>query len=313
MDALLEWKSRVLLEGLDAGSPAAKPAAEAARQSELARELLAGRLADGTLPYHPYNKWRGAHWVLTCLADLCYPAGDASLQPLLGQVYTWLFSKEHLMSIRTLEGRTRRCASQEGNALYSTLVLGLQEPRVQELAERLVRFQWPDGGWNCDKHPEASTSSFNESLIPMRALSRYARQSGDPEAANAVERCAEFFLSRRLFRRRTNGQVIDGKFIQLHYPAYWHYDILMGLKVMAEAGYLGNPRCQEALALLESKRLPDGGWPAEARYYRTNCSPEEAQKAASSCSPVDWGGTSVRHSNPYVTVDAQFVLKCAAN
>jgi hypothetical protein len=308
MDALLEWKSQVLLKGLDVQSAAAGPAAAAARQSELAQGLLAGRLPDGRLPYHPYNKWRGAHWVLACLADLCYPAGDETLQPLLDQVYTWLFSKEHLQSIRVLEGRTRRCASQEGNALYATLTLGLQDPRVQELADRLVRFQWPDGGWNCDKHPHASTSSFNESLIPMRALSRYARLSGDPRAAAAVERCAEFFLSRRLFRRRSNGQVIDKNFVQLHYPAYWHYDILMGLKVMAEAGYLGDPRCQEALELLESKRLPDGGWPAEAKYYRPACTPEETQKAASSCSPVNWGGVSVRNSSPYVTVDAQYIF-----
>lgn len=313
MDALLEWKSRVLLEGLNPGSAEGGLAAAAARQSGLAQGLLAGRLADGSLPFHPYNKWRGAHWVLACLADLCYPPGDETLQPLLSQVYAWLFSKEHIRSFRKLEGRVRRCASQEGNALFSTLALGLQEPRLEELAERLVNFQWPDGGWNCDKHPEAHISSFNESLIPLRALARYARQSGDPRAAAAVERCAEFFLSRRLFRRRTNGQVIDARFVKLHYPAYWHYDILMGLKVMAEAGYLGDPRCQEALDLLESKRLPDGGWPAEERYYRTACTPAETQKAASSCSPVDWGGTSLRRSNPYVTVDALFILKARSN
>lgn len=308
MDALLQWKYLVLLEKLDTDSQTAI-LAEGARQSELAQGLLAGRLHDGTLPYHPYNKWRGAHWVLACLADLYYPPGDASLQPLLDQVYAWLFSKEHQEKIRTIAGRVRRCASQEGNALFSTLVLGLDEPRAEELAQRLVSWQWPDGGWNCDKHPEASTSSFHESLIPMRALARYAHQSGDPRAAEAVQRCAEYFLSRRLFRRRSNGRVIDSKFTSLHYPTYWHYDILFGLKVMAEAGFLDDPRCREAIDLLKSKRLPDGGWPAEAKYYKPSCSPEEAQKAASSCSPVDWGGVSTRKSNPFVTADALFVLK----
>lgn len=308
MDALLQWKYLVLLEKLDSDSQAAT-LAEEARQSELAQGLLAGRLPDGTLPYHPYNKWRGAHWVLACLADLRYPPGDASLQPLLDQVYAWLFSKEHQEKIRSIAGRVRRCASQEGNALFSTLALGLEEPRAEELAQRLVKWQWPDGGWNCDKHPEASTSSFHESLIPMRALALYARLSGDPQVAGAVERCAEYFLSRRLFRRRSNGQVIDPNFTRLHYPAYWHYDILFGLKVMAEAGYLIDPRSREAVELLENKRLPDGGWPAEAKYYKPSCSPEETQKAASSCSPVNWGGVSKQKSNPFVTVDATFVLK----
>jgi hypothetical protein len=32
---------------------------------------------------------------------------------------------------------------------------------------------------------------------------------------------------------------------------------------MAESGRLGDPRCADALALLESKRLTDGGFPLE--------------------------------------------------
>lgn len=313
MDALLDWKSLVLIGGMNPESPAAQRAAEAARQSELAQGLLAGRQSDGTLPYQPYSKWRGAHWVLACLADMCYPPGDASLQPLLDQVYAWLFSKGHQQNIPVIQGRTRRCASQEGNALFSTLALGLSEPRAEQLAENLMRWQWPDGGWNCDRHPKASISSFHESLIPMRALSRYAAASGDPSASRAVKRCAEVFLSRHLFRRRSNGEVIDHNFVQLHYPAYWHYDILMGLKVMAEAGYLGDARCQEALELLKSKRLPDGGWPAEAKYYRPNCGPADTGKPASGCSPVNWGGVSKVHSNPFVTVDVLYVLKSVAS
>ena len=105
---------------------------------------------------------------------------------------------------------------------------------------------------------------------------------------------------------------MDPHFLLLHYPAYWHYDILMGLKVMAEAGYLGDARCQEALELLKSKRLPDGGWPAEAKYYRPNCNPVETGKPASGCSPVNWGGVSKIRSNPFVTVDALYVLKSVA-
>ncbi len=50
-------------------------------------------------------------------------------------------------------------------------------------------------------------------------------------------------------------------FLKLRYPCYWHYDILVGLKVMAEAGFLKDPRCREALDILVSKRLPDGGFP----------------------------------------------------
>jgi len=121
----------------------------------------------------------------------------------------------------------------------------------------------------------------------------------------AAEQAAEVFLTRQLFKRRRDGQVINQRFIRLHYPLYWHYDILFGLKVMAEAGLIGDPRCAAALSLLESKRLPDGGFPAEETYARTN------RPQLSGYSPVTWGGTSQKSMNPFVTADALYVLRMA--
>ena len=98
---------------------------------------------------------------------------------------------------------------------------------------------------------------------------------------------------------------MDAHFVRLHYPLYWHYDILFGLKVMAEAGFLDDPRCQEALDLLESKRLPDGGFPAEESYARLT------RPQLSGYSPVSWGGMSRKTMNPFVTADALYVLRMA--
>src|SRR5207244_701003 len=42
---------------------------EEVRHSERARLLLSERNKKGVLPYHPYAKWCGAHWVLSLLAD----------------------------------------------------------------------------------------------------------------------------------------------------------------------------------------------------------------------------------------------------
>ena len=36
---------------------------------------------------------------------------------------------------------------------------------------------------------------------------------------------------------------------------------------MTQVGRIADPRCEDALDLLEERRLPDGGWPAEKRYY----------------------------------------------
>ena len=197
----------------------------------------------------------------------------------------------------------RRCASQEGNALYYFLALGLADARTGELAERLIQWQWPDGGWNCDKNPTAMNSSFMESLIPLRALALHAEVTGNAASRTAAERAAEIFLKRRLYKRQRDGRIIKDDFVALHYPCYWHYDILFGLKVMAEAGFIGDERCYEALELLESKRLPDGGFPAEKKYYRVT------EKKGTGRSLADWGGASKKRMNEFVTADALCVLK----
>lgn len=275
------------------------------RASKRVKQLLSQRQLDGRIPYHPYTKWNGAHWVLVILADMGYPPGDEDLIPLREQVYAWLLGKGHLQGVKILDGRARRCASQEGNALYALLTLGLADERTEDLAKNLRKWQWPDGGWNCDRNPAAANSSFMESLIPLRALALHACLTGDALSKESADRAAQIFLKRRMFKRQHDGSLINEDFVRLHYPCYWHYDILFGLKVMAEVGWLGDERCQEALAVLESKRVADGGFPAEAKYYRST------PNAPSGRSLVDWGGKSASKMNEFVTVDALFVLKAA--
>ena len=74
---------------------------------------------------------------------------------------------------------------------------------------------------------------------------------------------------------------------------------------MAQAGFVHDPRCAEALDLLESKRLPDGGFAAEGKFYRT------AASARTGRSTVDWGPTKAGRMNEFVTVEALLVLKAA--
>ncbi|MBM3216905.1 hypothetical protein FJZ36_18580 [Candidatus Poribacteria bacterium] len=291
-------------------------------ESPRVRALLSERNEEGRIPRHAYEKWRGAHWVLAVLADLDYPPGDTSLVPLRDQVYERWLSPSHTrefvcesrnafyrrrveFGVPIMNGRARRCASQEGNALYATLKLGIADERADRLAENLLRWQWDDGGWNCDKNPNAAISSFNESLIPMRGLWLHAQATGSAASREAAERASELFLTRSLYKRKRTGEPIKDAFITLHYPAYGHYDALYGLKVMAECGFIDDPRCSDALDLLESKRLSDGGFPAEARHYR----PSDPRD--NGVSIVDWGGSSRRKSNPFITADALVVLKAA--
>lgn len=307
--------------GESRSSPSIQRLEQEVRRSPLVAALLSRRDA----PYVAgkfggiYRYWQGIHWALTSLADVGYPAGDATLRPLLDRALGMWTQPGYDRTVRTdaasvlsvrggvplLLGRYRRCASQQGNALLYTTVLAPTDGRAHHLARLLERWQWEDGGWNCDRSVEADTSSFMETLTPMRGLASYARQTVSHSARRAAGRAAEVFLDRRLFRRRSNGKIIKPDFVRLHYPLYFHYDVLGGLKGLAEVGCISDSRCANALDWLESRELPSGGWPVDARYYRV--SPTYRFGAEF----VDWGAPQPRSRNDWVTTDALYVLRAA--
>jgi hypothetical protein len=292
------------LLGRPADSREVRRLREQVRTSSRVATLLSERDEMGCIPHHPYRaKWYGAHWVLVALGELRYPTGDESLLPLRDQIMSWLFSSDYERYMGRVHGLPTLHASIDGNAVWSTLSLGIADDRIEPLVQRLLDTQWPDGGWNCDRRASGRSSSFTESLIPLRALALHTQLTGDERSHLAAERASEFFLAHRLFRRRHGGRVIAPAYLQLHYPCYWHYDILFGLEVLAEAGHLNDANCSEALELLRGKALPDGGLPAEHRYYRSYPSTTGQR------SLVDWGATSNRRMNEWVTVRALKVLR----
>ena len=314
----VQYKVRLSVLGEDPDSDKMVKLQSTIRSSQLAKTLLSEKGRDGTIPFHPYGKYYGPHWVLTDLADLHYPPNDKSLIPLRTQEYDWLFSKSHLETApfsRSHSGtvfspeRPRIHASMEANAIFSLLRLGLNDEKTEQLVSRLLKTQWPDGGWNCDRRPPPANpviSSFHETITPLRALALHAQTTNNSRSREAARNAAEVFLKRRMYRRLSDGKIIENYFTKLHYPPYWHYDILFGLKVMAEAGFIKDERCDDALDLLESKRLKDGGFPAEAKYYHT-----QKKKSRSGLSLFDWGGVASTRMNEFVTADVLHVLTAA--
>jgi hypothetical protein len=313
-DPSIRLKMRVEVLGEDVSRTERERLNREIASSTRVRALLSERGKDGRIGCHPYTKWFGAHWVLASLADLGYPSGDESLRTLMEQVYEWLFSEAHLKfnpqhhaysaPIRLISGRPRVHASMEGNAIYYSLKLGIGDERTDLLAKRLIDLQWPDGGWNCDRRPGVMNSSFHESLLPLRGLALHARAKGNIESRRSAKRAAEIYLKRRLlWSYHRPDDLISVRFQELSYPYYWHYGVLQGLKVLAEAGFIGDRRCDAAIALLVGKRLPDGGFPCERTFYR------RGRSATSGRSPCDWGGAGRTKMNEFVTVDALSVLK----
>jgi hypothetical protein len=138
---------------------------------------------------------------------------------------------------------------------------------VQGIVDRLLGEQLADGGWNCEAPNGSTRSSFNTTICVLEALLEHERAGGGSPAVTAARlRGQEYLLERRLFRRRSTGEVIDAAWTRFAFPTWWHYDVLRGLEYLRRAGVAPDERVAEAIDLVASKRDDDGRWPLETQY-----------------------------------------------
>jgi hypothetical protein len=260
--------------------------------------LLSGQRADGGFGVDWYKKWAGATWRLVSAVEL----GVDPENVVARRAAEYVLDRVPLIRFEPhqIRGLFRLHASVLGNPLGVCSRLGMaRDPRVQRIARSLVRWQWPDGGWNCDSSVNARHSSFYESLATLWGLNEFFRATNDDTVRASVDRAAELFLKHRLFRSCHGEKVMDPRWTKLHFPVYWHYDILQALRVLDRVGKLGDPRCREALDLIQSKRGHDGTWLADARFWR------RGPRSAANTEVVDWGGVG---PNEMITLNSLRVL-----
>ncbi len=144
---------------------------------------------------------------------------------------------------------------------------------VRGIVDRLLAEQLPDGGWNCEAANGSTRSSFNTTICVLEALLEYEwTVGGNPDLGGARLRGQEYLLERRLFRRRSTGEVIErdrkgaAAWTRFAFPTWWHYDVLRGLEYLRRAGVAPDERVAEAIDLVASKRDDDGRWPLETQY-----------------------------------------------
>lgn len=295
------------LKGVDPQSSQAKRAKKLITQGQRFRTLLEGQQSDGGFGVHPYQKWTGAHWRLVSLVELGAPPGFRPAVRATDLVLKWLLGEAHLKNIPRINGRYRRCASQEGNALAVCSRLGLSnDPRVRKLAESLLEWQWPDGGWNCDRNADADHSSVNETLSTLWGLVEYRNATRDEGFSKPIDAASEFFLKHRLYRSDHSDEIIHPDMVKLHYPVYWHCDIMQELVIIARAGKLADSRTIQALDLVEKKRGPDGLWRPEGYYW--SLGRKGSKVKVSNIEIVDWGRNM---ANEFITLNALRVLKAS--
>jgi hypothetical protein len=132
---------------------------------------------------------------------------------------------------------------------------------VEGIVARLVGEQLEDGGWNCEAENGSVRSSFDTTINVLEGLLAHERATGgSAESVAARRRGEEYLLERKLFRRRSTGEVVNPAWLQFSFPTRWHYDVLRGLEHFREAGDPPDQRVDEAVQLLRSQQQPDGTW-----------------------------------------------------
>ncbi len=160
---------------------------------------------------------------------------------------------------RFFQGEVEPCIN--GNVVATGAYFGVD---MMPLIERLLREQLPDGGWNCEVENGATVSSFGTTINVLEGLLEHERATGGSfEVRAARRRGEEYMLERRLFRRKSTGEVIDPSWLEFSFPTWYFYDVLRGLEYLRDAGVEPDERVAEAIRVVEGNRDPDGRWPLQ--------------------------------------------------
>lgn len=157
------------------------------------------------------------------------------------------------------EGEVEPCIN--GNVVATGAYFGVD---ITPLVDRLLGEQLPDGGWNCEVENGATVSSFGTTINVLEGLLAHERSIGGSARVGAARRRGEeYMLERRMFRRKSTGEVIDPSWLQFSFPTWWHYDVLRGLDYLRDAGVKPDDRIAEAVSVVKGRRDADGRWPLE--------------------------------------------------
>lgn len=266
-DPAVRWQvMRDLTDG-----PAEEVAAERARVANegWGAELLGLQGADGRWDggtYRPgwveddkpfFDAWTATHFALVQLRELGVDPAAPSVTRAVARV------RDHVRWAANdapyFDGETEPCIN--GLAAANGAYFGQDVGRI---VDRLLADQLDDGGWNCWAEYGAKVSSFHSTICVLEGLLEWElARCSDERVSAARRRGEEYLLERRLFRRRSTGQVADQRFTMFSYPPWWYYDVLRGLDYLRSAGAEPDDRCVEAIELVAAKRDAQRRWPLE--------------------------------------------------
>jgi hypothetical protein len=267
MDGLLDSDPAISWQVMRdlASEPAAVVAAERSRigTEGWGSRLLGLQAPDGRWGGRPWSQdWTDTFHVLELLRRFGLDPDSAEARAAVGLVreqVTWRDPdfETPWADNRFFEGEVEPCIN--GNVVATGAYFGVD---MTSLVDRLLGEQLPDGGWNCEVENGATVGSLGTTINVVEGLLEYERAVGGSDHVRAArKRGDEYLLERRLFRRKSTGEVIDPTWLRFAFPHWYHYDILRGLDYLRAADDPPDSRVAEAIAVVEDQRDGDGRWP----------------------------------------------------
>jgi hypothetical protein len=255
-DPAIRWQ--VMRDLVDA--PADVVAAERARVATAGggARLLARQTPDGQWGESGYTRYidspdgKACH-ALMLLRDMGLDPASGEARRAVGRVRDHITHYEGGQPF--FEGEVEACIN--GRVLNVGAYFG--EP-CNVVLERLLGEQLEDGGWNCAAPPSVR-SSFHSTICVLEGLLEYERAKGAAPALTVARvRGEAYLLERRMFRKRSSGEVINRDWTRFSFPPGYHYDVLRGLDYLRSAGVEPDDRVAEATLLVQKSRCSDGRW-----------------------------------------------------
>ena len=202
----------------------------------------------------PGQPWTATMHVLQTLQLLGLdPASDAARRAvaLVAEHGRWEHDGQ-----RYFDGEVEPCIN--GRTIETGAYFGVD---VSPIVERILTERLADGGWNCEAENGSVRSSFDTTINVLDGLVEFERATGGSAAVSDARRGGEeYLLERGLFRRKSNGEVVDSKYLDPTFPYYWHYDVLRALDYFRNAGTAPEGRMAEAVDTVRAMQQPDGRW-----------------------------------------------------
>lgn len=255
----VRYHALVDLVGRDERDPEVKAARSAIPRVGWAHEMLRSQKPKGYWEAHEprtvrewvrflrFPTFGSSIWKGMVLADLGLTAADTRIRRFADLVFEYKLHLSSEVNLFTEEvcivGNVARMLTRFGYG---------EDRRVRKLYDWMIEDQREDGGWNC-------AAGEPGTLDCWEALAAFAAVPGPKRSAatdRAIASGAEFYLERKLFQEGRRY----APWFRFHYPTHYYYDILVGLDVLTELGYAGDPRLGPALEMLRDKRRSDGTW-----------------------------------------------------